>query len=265
MQPLSISAQQIHDWVANLFWPFVRIGACFMVAPAFSTTTVPPRIRIVLAGALTAVVAPLLPAPPDVAAFSGAGALITVQQLLIGAALGFSLQILFDAVNLGGQMLANSMGLSFAYNLDPLHGGDSSTPALGQLYTLLITLTFLALNGHLALIETLVRSFTVLPLGTHGLGAAGLHTVVLQGSMLFSGALAIALPGVTALLIVNIAFGVMSRAAPAFNIFAIGLPVSLLAGLILLLAGLPMVQSTFIELLGHAFENLQQLLLVAAE
>src|SRR5580704_9097516 len=110
MNPINISAQQMHDWLANLFWPFLRIGACFMVAPAFSTTTVPPRIRIVLAGTVTAVVAPLLPAPPDVAAFSGEGAIITVQQLLIGAALGFTLQILFDAVTLGGQMLANSMG-----------------------------------------------------------------------------------------------------------------------------------------------------------
>jgi flagellar biosynthesis protein FliR len=263
VNPLNISAQQIHDWLANLFWPFVRVGACFMIAPAFSTATVPPRIRIVLAGVVTLVVAPLLPQPPDVAAFSGEGAIITVQQILIGAALGFCLQILFDAVTLGGQMLANSMGLSFAYNIDPLHGGDSSTPALGQLYTLLVTLTFLSLNGHLILIETLVHSFKVLPLGTHGLGTAGLYAVVMQGSQLFSGALAIALPGVTALLIVNLAFGVMSRAAPAFNLFAIGLPVSLLAGLILIVAGLPMVQSTFIELLGRAFENLQQLLLVS--
>jgi flagellar biosynthesis protein FliR len=263
VNPLNISAQQIHDWLANLFWPFVRIGTCFMIAPAFGTTTVPPRIRIVLAGAVSMVIAPMLPPPPDVAAFSGEGAVITVQQLLIGGALGFCLQILFDAVTLGGQMLANSMGLSFAYNIDPLHGGDSSTPALGQLYTLLVTLTFLALNGHLALIETLAHSFSVLPLGTRGLGSAGLHDVVLQGSALFSGALTIALPGVTALLIVNLAFGVMSRAAPSFNLFAIGLPVSLLAGLALIVAGLPMVQSTFIGLLGQAFQNIQQLLTVA--
>jgi flagellar biosynthesis protein FliR len=260
MNPLNISAQQIHDWLANLFWPFVRIGSCLMIAPVFGTTTVPPRIRIVLAGAITLVVAPLLPPPPGIEPLSAAGGFITVQQVLIGAALGFCLQILFDAVTLGGQMLANSMGLSFAYNVDPLHGGDSSTPALGQLYTLLVTLTFLALNGHLALIETLVHSFTVLPLGGHGMGASGLHAVALEGSQLFSGALTIALPGVTALMIVNIAFGVMSRAAPAFNLFAIGLPVSLIAGLVLIVAGLPMVQSTFTELLGRTFESLQQLM-----
>jgi flagellar biosynthesis protein FliR len=257
---ITLTTQQLHDWLAQLFWPFVRIGACLMVAPAFGATTVPPRVRIVLAASLTLLVAPLLPAPPAVEPLSGAGCVITAQQVVIGAALGFCLQVLFDAVTLGGQLLANSMGLSFAYNIDPLHGGDSSTPALGQLYTVLVMLTFLALNGHLALIETLVRSFSTLPVGTDGLGAAGLHTVAQWGSQLFAGALAIALPGVTALLIVNLAFGVMSRAAPAFNLFAIGLPVSLVFGLIIVGIGLSAVQSTFVELLGRSFAALAQLL-----
>lgn len=256
---LTLNAHQLQDWLAQLFWPFVRIGACFMVAPAFGTDTVPARIRIVLAGAITVLIAPLLPSPPQVAALSAAGCVITAQQVVIGAALGFCLQILFDSVTLGGQVLANSMGLSLAYNIDPLHGGDASSPVLGQLYTLLVMLTFLALNGHLALIQTLVQSFSSLPVGPQGLSAAGLHTVVQWGSQLFSGALAIALPGVTALLIVNLAFGVMSRAAPAFNLFAIGLPVVLVFGLVILTVGLPAVQSTFIELLGRAFAELQQL------
>ena len=257
---LNISANQLQDWVAQLYWPFVRIGSCFMVAPAFGAATVPPRVRIVLAGAVTLVVLPLLPPPPAVAALSGAGFVITAQQILIGTALGFCLQILFDSVTLGGQVLANSMGLSFAFNLDPLHGADSSTPALGQLYTLLVMLTFLALNGHLALIETLAHSFSTVPVGPGGLGAQGLHAVVLWGAQLFAGALSIALPGVTALLIVNIAFGVMSRAAPAFNLFAVGLPVTLVFGLAIVLLGLPALQATFVELLGRAFALLDTLL-----
>jgi flagellar biosynthesis protein FliR len=257
---ISLNANQLQDWAAHLLWPFVRIGSCFMVAPAFGAATVPPRVRIVLAGAIALLVAPLVPEPADVSPFSAAGCIITAQQVVIGIALGFCLQILFDAVTLGGQMLANSMGLSFAFNLDPTHGSDSSTPVLGQLYSLLVMLTFLALNGHLALIESLTQSFTTVPIGTHGLGAAGLHTVVLWGAQLFAGALAIALPGVTALLIVNIAFGVMSRAAPSFNLFAVGLPVSLVFGLVIVLVGLPAVQSSFVQQLGQAFGMLQQLL-----
>jgi len=256
---IHLTPHQLTDWLALLYWPFVRIGSCFMVAPAFGAGTVPARVRVVLAGAITLLIAPLLPAPRAVAAFSGAGCLITVQQVLIGVALGFCLRILFDAVTLGGQMLANSMGLSMAFNIDPLHGSDASTPAIGELYTLLVMLTFLGLNGHLALIEVLVRSFATLPVGSDGLGAAGLATVVGLGSQLFAGALAIALPGVTALLIVNLAFGVMSRAAPAFNLFAIGLPVSLVFGLVIVTVGLPAVQATFMELLERSFASLAQL------
>jgi flagellar biosynthesis protein FliR len=257
---IHLTTHQLEDWLALLYWPFVRIGSCFMIVPVFGAETVPARIRVVLAGAITLLIAPLLPAPPPVAPFSAAGCVITVQQVLIGVALGFCLHILFDAVNLGGQMLANSMGLSMAFNIDPLHGGDASTPAVGQLYTLLVTLTFLALNGHLALIEVLTHSFSTLPVGTDGLGTAGLQTIAGWGSQLFAGALAIALPGVTALLVVNLAFGVMSRAAPAFNLFAIGLPVSLVFGLVIVTVGLPAVQASFMELLERTFAALAQLI-----
>jgi flagellar biosynthetic protein FliR len=254
---LTLTSGQLDAWLAQLMWPFVRIGACFMVAPAFGALFVPPRIRIVLAGAIALIIAPLLPAPPAVTPFSAAGFVITAQQLIIGVALGFSLQLLFDAVTLGGQLLANSMGLSFAFNTDPMRGTE--TPVVGQLYSMLVMLTFLALNGHLALIEVLVEGFKTMPVGTDGLGQEGIWSIVGWGAQLFSGALAVALPGVTALLIVNVAFGVMSRAAPQLNLFAVGFPISLVFGLTIVLAGLPSVQTTFTRLLADAFELLRKL------
>jgi flagellar biosynthesis protein FliR len=253
---ISVTTGQLDAWLAQLLWPFIRIGACFMVAPAFGALFVPPRIRIVLAGAVSLIVAPLVPSP-DIAPFSAAGLVITLQQIIIGIAIGFSLQLLFDAVTLGGQLLANSMGLSFAFNTDPMHGVE--TPVLGQLYSMLVMLTFLALNGHLKLIEVLVDGFRSLPVGTSGLGQEGVWSVVTWGAQLFSGALAVALPGVTALLIVNVAFGVMSRAAPQLNLFAVGFPISLVFGLLIVLAGLPSMQATFIRLLSDAFELLGKL------
>jgi flagellar biosynthesis protein FliR len=254
---ISLTTGQLDAWLAQLLWPFIRIGSCFMVAPAFGARFVPARIRIVLAGAITIIVAPLIPAPTGIATFSPAGLVVTAQQIVIGVALGFSLQLLFDAVTLGGQLLANSMGLSFAFNTDPIHGVE--TPVLGTLYSMLVMLTFLALNGHLALIEVLVDGFRTLPIGTTGLGQEGLWSIVVWGAQLFSGALAIALPGVTALLIVNIAFGVMSRAAPQLNLFAVGFPISLMFGLLIVLAGLPSMQATFTHLLAEAFDLLRKL------
>jgi flagellar biosynthetic protein FliR len=221
-----------------------------MIAPAFGAQFVPPRVRLVIAGGIALIIAPLVPSPAGVAPFSAAGLVITVQQVLIGVALGFCMQVVFDAVTLGGQLLANSMGLSFAYNMDPQHG--EQTPVVGQFYSLLVTMTFLALNGHLRLIEILVDGFRTLPVGTTGLGSEGLWTIVTWGSTLFSGALSVALPGVTALLIVNVSIGVMSRAAPTLNLFAVGLPVSLVFGLGIVILGLPTVQSGFVKLLQDA-------------
>jgi flagellar biosynthetic protein FliR len=252
-----IELATLQHWLGLLFWPFVRIGACLMVAPVFGASYVPPRLRLILAGALTLAVAPLLPAITDVPLLSAAGALVTLQQLLIGAALGFALQMVFDALALGGQLLANGMGLGFAFNLDPLRG--VTTPALGQLYVVLGTLTFLALDGHLALISTLVDSFKGLPIGESGLDPARLRGLADWGSMLFSGALRIALPGVTALLVINLAFGVMSRAAPALNLFAVGLPVTLIFGLSIVMFGMPAIGTAFTSLLNEAFTFMRSL------
>jgi len=255
---ITLTTGQLESWLGQMFWPFIRIGACFMVAPAFGAVFIPPRMRLVLAAAVALLVAPLIPAPPSITPFSTAGIVVTIQQVLIGFALGFALQILFDAVAMGGQLLANSMGLSFAFNVDPMRG--TSTPALGELYALLVMLTFLALDGHLALIEMLVDGFKTLPVGSTGLGHEALWTLIGWGSQIFSGALAVALPGITALMIVNLAFGVMSRAAPSLNLFAVGFPITLVFGLVIVLVGLPALQSSFVSLLGNAFFLLRQLL-----
>jgi flagellar biosynthetic protein FliR len=246
---IDLTTGQLEAYVAQGFFPFARIGACLMVAPMFGARFVPARTRVVLAAAITALVIPLVPAP-GIEPFSAQGFVVVAQQLLIGVAMGFALQVIFDSLGLAGQLLANSMGLSFAFNVDPLRG--SSTAALGQLYIILATLTFLALGGHLALLEVLVNGFTTLPVGTTGLGRDGLWSMVLWGGQLFAGALMIALPGVTALLIVNLAFGVVSRAAPTLNLFAVGFPISLVVGLLVVLAGIGPLQEGVAQLVAQA-------------
>lgn len=254
---VTVNAIELLAFVASWFFSFVRIGACLMVAPVFGAGYVPARVRLVLAFAIAMLVGPLVPVP-QVDLLSIASALITVQQIVIGVALGFALQIVFDAVGLAGQLLANSIGLSFAFNQDPLRG--VSTPVVGQLYVLLVVLTFLALDGHLALIETLVDGLRTLPPGAGGLGANALWSLVLWSGQVVYGALAVALPGMTAMLIVNLAFGVMSRAAPTLNLFAVGFPVTLAFGLVVVLLSLPAVQSGFVRLAGEAFAMLAALL-----
>jgi flagellar biosynthesis protein FliR len=254
---ISLTSGQLEGWLAQYIWPFIRIGACFMAAPIFGARFVPPRARLLLAAAVTLIVAPLVPTP-QIAPFSAEGLVVTVHQVIIGVAVGFALQLIFDALSMGGQLLSNSMGLSFAFNVDPLRG--ASTPVLGQFYMLLVTLTFLALNGHLMLIEALVRGFTTMPVGIAGLGGDAIWNLVAWGNQLFAGALAVALPGMTALLVVNLAFGVMSRAAPTLNLFAVGFPITLIFGLVIIYAGLPSVQSAFVESIEAAFMIIAELM-----
>jgi flagellar biosynthetic protein FliR len=221
---MHVTQDQLQQWIGLAFWPFLRIGACLMVAPMFGAEMVPRRLRLLLSLAITVAVLPMLPVP-HITLLSADGLVTTVQQMIIGIALGFTLQVLFDAV-------------------------------LGQLYTILGTLTFLALDGHLALLELLTRSFQHLPVGPDGLDLERMQAVALWGSELFSGALRIALPGVTALLVVNLAFGVTSRAAPALNLFAVGLPVTLIFGLVIVLVGMPAMLNAFTLLLAETFHTL---------
>jgi flagellar biosynthetic protein FliR len=257
---INLTTGQLEAWLAQYLWPFLRIGACFMMAPIFGAGFVPPRVRLFLAGAITFIVAPLIP-PPDVEVFSFPAVVVTVHQLLIGFASAFVLQLIFDALAMGGQLLANTMGLGFAFNVDPLRG--VSTPVLGQLYMILVTLLFLAINGHLVLIEILVQSFTTLPVGMSGLDSQMIWRVAEWGSQLFAGALIVALPGMAALLVVNLAFGVMSRAAPTLNLFAVGCPITLISGLVIMYVGLPSVLAAFNQSLEAAFEVIRTLLRIS--
>jgi len=233
-------------------WPFFRIAGVIMVAPVFGARLVPPRVRIALTVAATVVMAPLVPVaqPFD---FSLPTALTVMQEVLIGAAIGFCLQMIFDALIIAGQTIAMSMGLGLATMVDPQRG--ISVPVVSQFFVILGLLIFLALGGHLATVRLIADSFTTLPVG-QPLGAEGAFAIASWGSQMFAGALRIALPAATALLIANIAFGVMSRAAPTLNLFAVGLPAGLLIGFLLLLLNIGHLSSLMAEFLDSTLRML---------
>lgn len=245
--PFTFTEPQILGWLDAFAWPFLRIGTLLMVAPLFGTGLVPGRVRVLLALAVTAILVPTLPQPPPATVFSAVWFMTLVQQLAIGGALGWLLKLVFEAVVMGGELIALSMGLSFAQMADPLRGVQSA--ALSQLFLTLATLLFLALDGHLAMIALVARSFELLPVGPAGIGPASLMDMAAYGSWIFLGGVQIALPAITALLLVNLAFGVMSRAAPSLNAMAVGFPVALLFGYAILLMSLPTLRGAFEQLL----------------
>lgn len=224
-----LSVLQIEQWVAAFLWPLFRIGSFFMAVPLLGSQLVNARIRLMLALAVTAIIVPLLPDMPDFEGVSVNSYLIIAQQVIVGAMLGFLFQVFYQIFVLGGQMIAMQMGLGFASMTDPANG--ISVVMLGQFYLTLIMMIFVALNGHLIMIEIIVRSFDVLPVSLQALNRDSFMKVVLAGSWMFSAAMLMALPAVTALLVVNMSFGIMSRAAPQLNILAVGFPFTLVLGL----------------------------------
>ena len=251
-----ISGIELNAWIAAFMWPFLRIGAMFSAAPVFGARMVPVRVRIALAFVLALMMAPMVAQDMvPVAPFSAQGLVISVQQILIGLVMGFTLQLVFAAIIVAAQSIAMSMGLGFANAVDPQNGVQ--VPVVAQYFLTLSTLIFLALNGHLLLVQLLVDSFDSLPVGEAGLTRADFWALASWGSRMFAGAVAIALTAMTSLLLVNLAFGVMSRAAPQLNIFGVGFPVMMGMGFIIIMLSLPGITPHVSSLMQDAFGLLQ--------
>lgn len=253
--PISVTTEQLVLMLSTWMWPFIRIGTMLMITPLFGARYVPKRIRLGLAVVLTIVIVPLVPDPPPVAIFSSEGILITAQQVLVGLALGFVLRLIWAIYEVAGQVISQPMALHFASMVDPTSG--IHVPMVSQFYVLTGSLVFLALNGHLIFIQSMAESFTVLPVAIDGIGKEGLWYLVSQMSWVFSTSVLIALPAVTALLILNFSFAVMARTAPALNIFAVGFPISLIFGFAIMMLTLPIVLEQF----GTMFDQGLQIML----
>lgn len=227
---MPLTGAEITAWIGTFLWPFFRIGAFFMAAPIFSANMVPMPIRIFLSILVTLLLMPLLPPMPIMDGLSPETWLLVAQQILIGASLGFIVQLLFQVFVIFGQIVAMQIGMGMAQMADPSSG--INVTVLSQ-YTLILTnLVFLAVGGHLVVIYTLAESFTVMPVGTEGFTRDHAWLIAVQGSWLFAGALLMALPIIIAKLVVNVALGVVTRAAPQLNIFVIGFPVMMMLGLL---------------------------------
>jgi flagellar biosynthetic protein FliR len=236
----------------------MRISALFLAAPILGASSFPVRARVILAVLITALITPSLPELPVVDALGPSGLLIAGQQVMIGLAMGFIVQMVFASVVVAGQTLAMTMGLGFAMSVDPQNGVQ--VPVLSQLYMILATLIFLAVDGHLILIQTVVNSFTLLPIGLTGWRDDFGLDVVLWASQMFLSGLLLALPALTAVLLINIAFGVITRAAPQLNIFAVGFPVTILAGFVFILLTLPSVLSLLVQIFDSGLAQALQLI-----
>lgn len=249
---ISISSAQLDTWLALFIFPLARILALLASAPVFSNAALPVRIRLIAGLAVTLAMAPALPPMPAIPASSWIGLIVLAEQIVIGTLLGFALRITFAAVDVAGELIGLQMGLGFATFFDPDSGGQ--TPVIAEFVGLLTMLIFLSLNGHLLALSVLAESFTLLPVSTTPVHAAAFSSLVSWSATLFSTGLLLALPLITALLIANIALGVLARIAQQLNLFAVGFPVTLALGFLVLMLSLPYIGAAMEGLFSKGFQ-----------
>jgi len=254
---MSFAYDDFLQLIGLYFWPFVRISGMLIMVPLLSGTYVNTRVRLMLAVFITLAVAPSMDLPPPVDPFTLHGVMLIVQQVAIGFAIGLVFAIVFQAFIMAGHLASMAMGLAMATMVDPATGVN--TPIIGRYFTIVATLLFLLFNGHVFVFQAVHYSFETLPIGLRFFNQDSLWLLIEFGSQMFVYGVAIALPLVTALLLVNISFGVISRAAPALNVFAVGFPITLLVGLIMLILITPLLLPNLQHLMDASHNVLTQL------
>ncbi|OZI35133.1 flagellar biosynthetic protein FliR [Bordetella genomosp. 1] len=234
---IQFTEAQLTFWLSQFLWPFVRILALIGSSPLFSESAIPIKVKIGLGFALTVALMPTLGPFPTIPPGSWEGLMVLTQQILIGVAMGLTMRIVFAAVQTAGEYIGLQMGLSFASFFDP--GTGANTAVLARFLNIIAMLTFLALDGHLLMLAGLVKSFQLLPIEVMSLDRNGWGILTEWGGTVFVSGLLLSLPLVCALLTLNLAMGILNRAAQQLTVFAVGFPIMLTVGLILLTIVLP--------------------------
>lgn len=254
---ITFTSAELQTLVASFLWPLTRILGLVAVAPLFGNASVPNRVKVGLGVLLALAIAPAVPAVPAMDPMSLPGFLILLQQFVIGVAMGFAIRIVFAAVELAGEIASMTMGLGFAVFFDPQTRGRSS--AISQFLALLMLMVYLATNMHLVLLSTLAQTFTTLPITADGISVGGFGQLAAWGGRIFSAGVQLSLPIVAALLITNIALGILTRAAPQLNLFGIGFPITISVGMVMIALSLPYLATPMASLLQEGIGAIGQI------
>lgn len=259
MNVLDFGFGSIEAQLWQILFLSVRCGAALLAVPMLGGMAVPVPVRVLLALVLGHFVAAWMPIPAPLPAMASiAAALAVLHEIAVGLMLGFVLQLAFAIPLIAAEQIAGTMGLAIATSIDPASGAQSG--ALGTFLGLLMSLLFFATGAHLAWFELLVESYRLLPAGQFAFGAWRAEAVVMFMGYGLATAAAIALPVVLVLLLVQIVTGLIARSAPALNLFALGLPAGVLAGIAALIIALPVMTHQLRGVIVSAFEQSSALL-----
>ncbi|QDE31922.1 MULTISPECIES: flagellar biosynthetic protein FliR [Shewanella] len=247
---MDILFDEISQTIAAYLLPFFRISSMLMVMVVFGANTTPTRVRLMLSVAITMAVAPILPPIENVELMALSSVFVILQQMLIGVSMGFVTLMVMQTFVLTGQIIGMQTSLGFASMVDP--GSGAQTPVVSNFFLLLATLIFLAVDGHLLMFKMLVASFESIPISNQGISIANYRALAEWGGFMFGAALTMSISAIIALLLINLSFGVMTRASPQLNIFSIGFPVTMVSGLFILWLTLGPIMEHFDEVWSAA-------------
>ncbi|MCZ8076507.1 MAG: flagellar biosynthetic protein FliR [Burkholderiales bacterium PBB2] len=240
----SVTEAQLLAWLNPLLWPFVRTLALFAGMPVFSQRNVPARVKVGLALFISLAAQPSLPVMPLAPLDSLPMLLLLLaQQMLIGLSMGFAVRLVFASLEFAGELIGLQMGLNYAGFFDPATGSQGTASA--RFFGSMVAFLFIAINGHLLLINALIQSFQVFPIGDEPFHFLRVAKPQVWGAEIFRIGLWIALPLITMLMFVNLVLGVISRVAPQIGVFSVGFPLTVSIGLIGMVATLPLMQTPF--------------------
>jgi flagellar biosynthesis protein FliR len=234
---LSITDTELVRWLGEFFWPFLRTLALFAAAPGFSSMAVPTRVKVALAFVVAAILAPVIQHSAPLT-LSWAAAVLVTEQIAVGLAIGFAMQLTLAAMAFAGDFIGVQMGFGFAGLLDAQNRFE--VPVMSHFFGLVGLLLFLSLNGHLILLGVLVKSFDVVPISPEaGITVQGWHTLASAGALLFQMGVWLALPVIAILLAAQLAMALLSRVAPQINLMSVGFSVFMWVGIAATIAVLP--------------------------
>ena len=254
---INFTSVELNALITGFLWPLTRLLGLIATAPLFGNVSIPRRVKVGFGIALAMIVAPVIQTPTGLEPMSLQGLLILMQQLLIGIAMGFSMRLIFSAVELGGEIASLTMGLGFATFFNPQSQGRSA--AVSQFFSLVTLMIFLAADVHLALLSVLVDSFSTMPIIVGPMAGSLSEQVLHWTTRLFSAGLQLSLPIVAALLITNMALAILTRAAPALNLFGIGFPITLAVGFSMMGLTLPYLTTPLTNLFQEALMFIRQM------
>ncbi|CAG9185467.1 flagellar biosynthetic protein FliR [Cupriavidus pampae] len=255
---LDVSTDQLYGWIAAFLWPMFRLLGLIAAAPLFSESSIPRRAKVGLAAALAAIVSPTLSNIPVVPAYSYEGLLIILNEVGIGIAMGFTMRLVFAAVQVAGEFTGLQMGLSFASFYDRNAGGQ--TMVVSRFLNLVAMLMFLAMDGHLTMLATVVDSFNGLPIAATPLSGHGWGALARAGSMVFAWGTLLSLPLIAALLTLNLALGILNRASPQLSVYAVGFPITLAGGMLVLMLVMPQLGAYMQHLIEAGLQTMNNIL-----